>query len=90
MGDVQLQTAAHVMRNMLLAHARAYKAIKEMPGVPSRRFRNGSVRGHDIQDSAVVYAKECRNSSSSIAVANASVKRQSLCGSISCPASSLG
>ena len=27
-----LQTAAHVMRNMLIAHAEAYKAIKEMPG----------------------------------------------------------
>jgi beta-glucosidase/6-phospho-beta-glucosidase/beta-galactosidase len=29
---LRFRTAAHVMRNMLLSHARAYKAIKEMPG----------------------------------------------------------
>ena len=33
MKQLCVQTAAHVMRNMLLSHAKAYKAIKALPGV---------------------------------------------------------
>ena len=37
-----LQTAAHVMRNMLLSHAKAYKAIKALPGLITLCIESGN------------------------------------------------